>query len=775
MTDDFIELFERQGPAAEARLAEAEFAYPLAYALVMAALSWEQVDRREWHGPAALCAQARRLMAAWRIPAESVDDVDDADAVASALDWAARAPALLERDGQGRYRPVFAGVFMIGAELWDERQHRAAASGTLTPLEFVELGDAACFASRADLDLAAALYRLAVDSDDADAGALGSLRLAELAERLDQPAEAVGRYAEVAALRHPIASPHAVLWLAHRAAADGDRAAARTLAGQILDCDVSALLPAAWDLLGRLAWFDNDRDAAVAAMRRAIEMAGEWHGPHTRRLAAMLAEGGDIRGAADAYRTLLDQPILHSTDTGQYVRLMAAAGRIDEAVSILEEYAAADGLFAGQMLLALASAHSIREDADAARQALARVRAHWSADLPTVSVPADVMEASLAAAEGDDERAATLFRSLTDTDDTQRRDLARPLLIAAGEWFARGQQVCVIPGVRPLLEYLSEAAPPAVAAWAAISLAHLATVEGRPNDAEAGVHLAARYLTHEEVTVLRARLLCRAGRDHDALAYLIDACVAANPAELTALLPVITEYAMRGVHPDAGQRARLRVAVDQAIPDDDGSRERLAFAMAPVELYACFDRARAIELWDTASESDDLDTAVPALFNLGLMHQMSAPIVAARAFERAMLIGEGQTSSRAAAELAKLAEQLGDDIIVARAYERLLELADGDEWARAALRLGRINQYDHPDDAEDAYHAAMAEPGARPDTIGAALARLGELYALHGNRRQARRVWRRGQRHSDPRIAQAYAVERAAIGRVTRLHNRATT
>src|SRR5262249_57658293 len=97
----------REGPEAEGGLGEGEFVYPLAYALVMAAVSWEQVDRRGWRAPAALCAQAGRLMAAWRVSAELVDD---AGAVASALDWAVGAPALLERDDQGRYRPVFAGV-----------------------------------------------------------------------------------------------------------------------------------------------------------------------------------------------------------------------------------------------------------------------------------------------------------------------------------------------------------------------------------------------------------------------------------------------------------------------------------------------------------------------------------------------------------------------------------------------------------------------------------------------------------------------------------------
>ena len=50
-----------------------------------------------------------------------------------------------------------------------------------------------------------------------------------------------------------------------------------------------------------------------------------------------------------------------------------------------------------------------------------------------------------------------------------------------------------------------------VARRAATSLAHLATVEGRPDDAEAAVDLAARYLNPDEVTVLRAMLLYRAG------------------------------------------------------------------------------------------------------------------------------------------------------------------------------------------------------------------------------------------------------------------------
>lgn len=67
-----------------------------------------------------------------------------------------------------------------------------------------------------------------------------------------------------------------------------------------------------------------------------------------------------------------------------------------------------------------------------------------------------------------------------------------------------------------------------------------------------------------------------------------------------------------------------------------------------------------------------------------------------------MLLGDTPTGARAATELARLAERLGDDTVAARACERALDLASGNDWAQAALRLGQINQYDHPDDAEDA-------------------------------------------------------------------------
>jgi lipopolysaccharide biosynthesis regulator YciM len=473
----------------------------------MAALSWEQVARRGWRTPLALCLEAGRLAAVGRVPAVSVDDTD---AVASALAWATREPAALECDSQGRYRPVVMGPFPVGSQHWLDSHREAAVSGVLTPLELVKNGDAHHYGQLANLDAAEVSYQLAVDSDDADAAALASLRLAELAEQRDQPAEAASRYAAVAELNHPVASPMAVLRLARYATQDGDRPKARALAHQVVASDNPALLREAWDLLGSLAWLDDDRDAAVAAMRQAIDAAGPWHPAHTRRLAAMLAACGDISGAADAYRTLLGVHLLSDdTDPGEYVQLMAAAGRIDEAVAVLEEVAAHDGLFIGHVLLALVSAHAIREDIAAAWQAIARVRAHFTVRFPEVSVQADVFEAMLALADGDDEHAAKLCRSLTDSDDMEVRDLARPLLIAAGDHFAADRKICVIPGARPLLEFLSEAASPATAAWAASSLAHLAMVEGRLDDVDAAVHLAARHLSTDEVTILLRQLLHR--------------------------------------------------------------------------------------------------------------------------------------------------------------------------------------------------------------------------------------------------------------------------
>jgi hypothetical protein len=758
--------------AAMTRLVEARDGHPLAYSLAMAALSWEQVDSRGWREPLALRAQARRLMTVSRVPPASVDD---ADAVAAALAWATREPALLECDSQGRYRP--SAMSDWGMSHWLERHRAAAESGALTPLELVEKGDADHDGKPADLAAAEESYQLAVDSDDADAAALAALRLAELAEERGQPAEAARRYAEVAALRHPIASPSGVLWLARRAAADGDRPAARVLARQVVDSGDSARLPDAWALLAGLAWLDDDKDAAVATMRQAVETAGEWHGGYTRRLVAMLAATGDAAGAADACRSLLDEPGWAHASADDYVRLMSAAGRIEEAVAVLEEHAAADEFHTGQVLLALASAHGIREDLVAVRRALDRVRAHWSMLLPSMAVRADAAEASLAVAEGDDTRAAELYRSLTDSDDPERRDLARPLLIAAGEHFAAGGKPCLIPGLRPLLEYLSEAAPPATAVWAAGSLAHLATAEGRPDDADAAVGLAARHQSADEVAILRARLLCRAGRDRDALACLVDAC-GPQTAALVTLLPVITDIGMRGARLDAPQRARLRAAADQVIFDNAGTSigagagdlDKVVVLMARAETHACGDLDRAADLWDLATDSAEPGIAALGWFHIGLLRRSSAPVQAAHAFEQAMLLGEEPTfASRAATELAVLGERLGDQTVVASACERMLDFAEGDDRAEAALRLGQIHQDDHPDDAEAAYHAAIAEPGTHPDTVGAALAWLGALYARHGNRRLAQQAWRRGRRHHNPHVAAAFAAERAAIGRVSRL------
>jgi hypothetical protein len=72
-----------------------------------------------------------------------------------------------------------------------------------------------------------------------------------------------------------------------------------------------------------------------AALRLAVDTAGQWHWSCSRRLSEMLAACGDLTGAADAYRGLLDQPLLSGPDAGWYVQLMVAAGRVDEAVAVL--------------------------------------------------------------------------------------------------------------------------------------------------------------------------------------------------------------------------------------------------------------------------------------------------------------------------------------------------------------------------------------------------------------------------------------------------------
>jgi hypothetical protein len=509
---------ERQ-ESAEVRLTLARDAQPLGYVVVMAVLSWDQVDRRGWRTPEVLCAQARGLAAVWGVATEWVDD---AGQVAAALEWAMQDPALLECDGQGRYRPMRALVFSVGSRLWREHHRAAVASGVLTSVELVEKGDADRDGSPADFDAAERSYRLAADRVDPDVVALASLRLAELAELREQPAEASRRYADVAALRHPVASPPAVLWLARQAVLNDDLPAARVLAHEVVDSGDERLLPQAWALLGHLAWRDEDRDGAVAAMRLAVAAAGEWHSSYSRTLAEMCVARGELADAAELYRGLLDQPLFSGPDAGRYVQIMATADRLDEAVAVLEECIAEDEFNAGDLMLALASVHAARDDRDAFWQVLGRVRAHWSAVLPQISVRADVMEASAAAAEGDDERAAQVFRSLTSTADAERRDVARPLLLAAGDHLSSEGKYCVIPGAQPLLEYLSEVAEPAIAAWAATSLAHLAVVEGRSHDAEAAFRLAASHLGPDHVVTLRVSLLNSPDRDRDAYAYFAE-------------------------------------------------------------------------------------------------------------------------------------------------------------------------------------------------------------------------------------------------------------
>lgn len=95
---------------------------------------------------------------------------------------------------------------------------------------------------------------------------------------------------------------------------------------EVVDNGDESLRAEAWGLLGSLAWLDDDQDGAVTALRRAVDTAGEWHWSYSRRPGEMLAAYGDSAGAAEVYRTLLDQQLLHGPDAGRYVQLMAVVG-----------------------------------------------------------------------------------------------------------------------------------------------------------------------------------------------------------------------------------------------------------------------------------------------------------------------------------------------------------------------------------------------------------------------------------------------------------------
>ncbi len=303
--------------------------------------------------------------------------------------------------------------------------------------------------------------------------AFGEYGMAALAETRGLPEQAAQRHRRVFALDHPMVSPRSGRWLAERAYDAGDYPAARALTDQLIAGEAKDVLADAWSLRSVMHWAAGEYQQAVAAMQTAIEHAGPLAHRLWERLARMHAATGDFPAAADAQAHVIVSAFQGDEAVGVYLQMMQA-GRLQEAPEILQGLAADEVLpHVGRLLAGVASAYAMLGEELLARAAVAEARTHWSAHTPDVAARLDLMEAWLAVACRDDERAAQLLRSLTVDGDQQRQKAARPLLLAAGDSLAAQDKFAAFDGARPLLEFLREHGSPQSAGWAVAQLARL--------------------------------------------------------------------------------------------------------------------------------------------------------------------------------------------------------------------------------------------------------------------------------------------------------------
>ncbi|SNY72845.1 tetratricopeptide repeat protein [Paractinoplanes atraurantiacus] len=460
---------------AEMRLRTAEHDQPVLHALCMALQAWDHVDRRDWRTRQQIVAAARQMAAAGTVPNVEITDA----AVGEALAAAAAEPMLIETDGHGRYRsaatdPEF-DVFGVGLSAYlDTMRARAGEPRRLSPLEAVHAGNEHHWHEPADLDAAQACYQRAVDSGDPDAAAFGQAGLATLAETRGHLDEAAERHHAVFEQGHPPVAARSGQWLAARAYDAGDHQTAQEITDRLIAGDPDdGVLTDAWSLRSVIAWSTGRHPEAVTAMRTAIEHAGPLAHRLWERLARMHATMGDFSAAADAQAHVIASAFQGDDAVGVYLQLMQAADRLGEAPAILTGLAEDTTIVhSGRLRVGVASAYALLGDDAAAHTALDAARAHWSAHTPDVAARIDLLAALLAVAERDDEHAAQLLSSLVDGDD-ERRKIARPLLLAAGDSFAALNRPAAFEGARPLLEFVRDNGSPQAAGWAESQLAVL--------------------------------------------------------------------------------------------------------------------------------------------------------------------------------------------------------------------------------------------------------------------------------------------------------------
>jgi hypothetical protein len=462
---------------AEMRLRAAAQDQPVLYALCMGLQAWDHVGRRDWRTRDQVVTAARHMVAAGTAgPAQLTET-----AVTQALEEAVREPAVLETDETGRYRsattnPEF-DIFGVGSGLYlDTMRARKDDPARLSPLEAVRAGHEYHGHKPADLDAAERFFRRAIDSGDPDAVAYGQAAMAELAETRERHEDAAQWQRLVFALNHPQVSPRAGLWLAEQAYDDGDLTTATALAEQLIAGGPSHYVFAdAWSLRSTIHWAAGERQQALSAMATAIEHAGPLSHRLWARIAQMHAASGDFAAAVDAQEHVLTAPFSDDDAVGIYLQLMQAADRLAEAPARLRELAEGEVMLlsAGQLYAGVASAYAMLGDDDGLRQAIAEARTHLSARSPEIAGRLDLLDAGLAIAERDDERAAELFRGLVADGDENRQTATHPILLATGDTYARQNAAAAFEGARPLLEFLLAKGSPQAVRWASAQLAAL--------------------------------------------------------------------------------------------------------------------------------------------------------------------------------------------------------------------------------------------------------------------------------------------------------------
>lgn len=465
---------------AEMRLRAAAQEQPVLYALCMGMQAWDHVGRRDWRTREQVVAAARHMVAVGTAGPAQMSET----AVAQALEEAVLEPALLETDGAGRYRSATANpefdIFGVGSGLYlDTMRARKDDPALLSPLEAVRAGHEHQGHDPVDLDAAQRSFQRAIDSGDPDGLAFGKAAMAELAEACERSEEAAEWQRLVFALNHPQVSPRAGMWLAGQAYEDGDHAAAVAIVEQLLDGDTgSGVLADAWSLRSTIHWVAGEQQQALSAMATAIEHAGPLSHRLWARIARMHAAGGDFAAAVDAQEHVLTAPFSDDDAVAIYLQLMKSTGRLAEAPERLRALATGEVMLltAGQLYAGVAAAYAMLGDDDRTREAIAEARGHLSASTPEVAGRLDLLEAALAIADRDDERAAELFRGLVADGDANRQASTHPLLLAAGDNYAAQNGVAAFEGARPLLEFLLAKGSPQAARWASDQLAALGPI-----------------------------------------------------------------------------------------------------------------------------------------------------------------------------------------------------------------------------------------------------------------------------------------------------------